>query len=279
MAIDTHTHFYDPNRTQGVPWPPSDNELLYRTVLPPHLKTLAEPVGITGTVVVEASPWVDDNQWILDLAEKEPYIVGFVGNLDPDSDTFDADLDRLSENPIFRGIRIGRGHLQGGALARSGVRRLADNDLSLDILAGPDQLSLVADLARKLPDMRIVLNHVAHVPIDGLTPDAAWIDGLHAVAEFPQVFCKVSGMVEMAKKSPAPVEMAYYAPTMDHLWEILGEDRLIYGSNWPVCERAVDYATVYRIAEEYFASIGSEALKKVFYSNPTLAYGIRERTG
>ena len=272
MFIDTHTHFYDPGRPQGVPWPPSDNELLYRTVLPRHLKAFAEPVGITGTVVVEASPWVEDNQWILDLAEKDPYIVGFVGNLDPASDTFDAHLDRLSENPIFRGIRVGREHIQNEALAESGVRRLAEKDLSLDILAGPEQLRLVSNLARSLPDLRIILNHVVHVPIDGLTPDATWIEGLHAIAQFPQVFCKVSGMVEMAKTSPAPAAMSYYAPTMDHLWQILGEDRLVYGSNWPVCERAADYATVFGITQEYFSGIGAEAMEKVFWRNAKSAY-------
>ncbi len=275
--IDTHTHFYDPDRPQGIPWPPADNELLYRTVLPQHLKALAEPLGVTGTVVVEASPWVEDNQWILDLADSDPYILGFVGNLDPYADTFNEDLDRLSKRPFFRGIRVGRNHLEKDDLARSGIHRLSEKGLSLDILAGPEQLFQVSRLAENLPELKIVLNHVAHVPINGLMPDAVWIDGLHAVAKHPGVYCKVSGMVEMARQSPAPVEMPYYAPTMDHLFEILGETRLIFGSNWPVCERAAEYATVFRIAEEYFAGISSEALEKVFWRNAEEAYGIKKR--
>ena len=72
MIIDTHTHFYDPTRPEGVPWPPADNELLYRTVLPEHHRALAVPEGVTGTVVVEASAWLADNQWILDLAADDP---------------------------------------------------------------------------------------------------------------------------------------------------------------------------------------------------------------
>ena len=72
MIIDTHTHFYDPTRPEGVPWPPADNELLYRTVLPEHHRALAAPEGVTGTVVVEASAWLADNQWILDLAAADP---------------------------------------------------------------------------------------------------------------------------------------------------------------------------------------------------------------
>ena len=277
MIIDTHTHFYDPDRPQGVPWPPADNELLYRTVLPHHLKALAKPLGVTGTVVVEASPWVEDNQWILDLADNDPYIVGFVGNLDPYADTFNEDLVRLSESSVFRGIRVGRSHLENDDLARSGIRKLSETGLSLDVLAGPEQLLLVSRLAENLPELKIVLNHVAHVPINGLMPNAEWIDGIHAVAKHPRVYCKVSGMVEMARKSPAPAAMSYYAPTMDHLWEILGETRLIFGSNWPVCERAADYATVFRIAEEYFSGISSEALQKVFSGNAEEAYGITKR--
>ena len=71
MIIDTHTHFYDPTRPQGVPWPPKENQLLYRTVLPADAQALAAPVGVTGTVVVEASAWLEDNQWILDLAAND----------------------------------------------------------------------------------------------------------------------------------------------------------------------------------------------------------------
>ena len=83
MIIDTHTHFYDPSRPEGVPWPGPDNELLYRTVLPADYRQFAEPEGVTGTVVVEASGWLEDNQWILDLAEEDPFIVGLVGHIDP----------------------------------------------------------------------------------------------------------------------------------------------------------------------------------------------------
>ena len=78
MIIDTHTHFYDPTRPQGVPWPGPDEELLYRRVLPEDHRALAAPEGVTGTVVVEASAWLEDNQWILDLAAQTPWIVGLV---------------------------------------------------------------------------------------------------------------------------------------------------------------------------------------------------------
>ena len=88
MIIDTHTHFYDPFRPQGVPWPEKDDEILYRRALPEDYKALAVPEGVTGTVMVECSPWVEDNQWVLDLAATDPFIVGLVGHLEPDDPDF-----------------------------------------------------------------------------------------------------------------------------------------------------------------------------------------------
>ena len=104
--VDTHTHFYDPTRAQGVPWPAPSEKQLYRTVLPPEFRKLAEPLGIRGTVLVEASPWVEDNQWLLDLAAREPFILGVVGNLDPLAVDFAANVARFAKNPKFRGIRV-----------------------------------------------------------------------------------------------------------------------------------------------------------------------------
>ena len=94
--IDTHTHFYDPTRPQGVPWPPKDDSVLYRRVLPRDFRALAEPLGITGTVVVEASPWEEDNQWILDLAAQDPFLLGLVGHLKPGRPEF---RDNSSASP------------------------------------------------------------------------------------------------------------------------------------------------------------------------------------
>ena len=90
-----------------MPWPPPDNKLLYRTVLPKHYKDLARPEGITGTVVVEASAWLEDNRWILDLASEDTFIMGLVGHIDPNRDEFGAELARFAAKPLFRGIRCG----------------------------------------------------------------------------------------------------------------------------------------------------------------------------
>lgn len=274
MIIDTHTHFYDPTRPQGVPWPRPQEKALYRQVLPEHCKALAVPEGVTGTVVVEASAWVEDNQWILDLAAKEPFIVGFVGHLEAGRKGFAEHLERFAANPLFRGIRLGGATIrelgQPGLL--EDLQRLAAKDLELDLLLGPADLSAAAALAARMPELRIVLNHVAGVRIDERAPDPAWVEGLQRVAGYPNVFCKVSGLVENTGQRPAPADVAYYTPTLDALWQAFGEDRLIYGSNWPVCEPFASYGAVQRLVTAYFRGKSVEASEKYFWKNALMAY-------
>ena len=274
MIIDTHTHFYDPTRPEGVPWPDPNDKVLYRRVLPVDYKALAVPQGVSGTVVVEASEWVEDNQWILDLAADELFIVGFVGNLQPGSKDFGSSLERFSANPLFRGIRP-RGANIGNFekdIFLTDIEKLAAKDLEIDLLIGPEGLPDVAFLASRIPELRIVINHIAGVRIDGKLPDPMWTEGMQMAAEHPNVYCKVSGLVESAQESPAPDDIGYYTPTLDVLWDVFGEDHLIYGSNWPVSEHFADYATVQRIVMEYFKTKGQEATEKYFWKNAKAAY-------
>ena len=274
MIIDTHVHFYDPTRPRGVPWPSPDDEVLYRRVLPEHYKALAVPQGITGAVIVEASEWAEDNQWILDLAADDPFIVGFVGNLQPGSEDFGGNLERFAADPLFRGIRPRGADLKsiGEGTFLADIENLAAKDLELDVLVGPEGVSDVAVLAERIPDLRIVINHVAIVRIDGKAPDAVWVEGMQRAAEYPLVYCKVSGLVETTARRPPPADVGYYAPTLDVLWEAFGEDRLVYGSNWPVSERFADYATVQRIVTEYFEGKGKDVAEKYFWKNAKAAY-------
>lgn len=274
MIIDTHTHFYDPTRPEGVPWPNPNDDLLYRTVMPNDYKKLAVPEGVTGTVVVEASKWVEDNQWILDLAANEPFIVGFVGNLNPNDADFEDNLNRFSANPLFRGIRLGGGHLQslGDADFLKNIEQLAKKELTLDLLINPDALRNVPALVEHTPTMRVVINHIAGVRVDGNPPDAAWVSAIQEVARYPNVYCKVSGLVEHTGQTPAPEDVTYYTPTIDVLWKAFGEDRLIYGSNWPVSERFAQYKVVQKIVNDYFSPKDDEVKAKFFWQNAKTAY-------
>ena len=273
MIIDTHTHFYDPIRPEGVPWPNPNDEVLYRRVMPEDYKALAIPEGATGTVVVEASKWLEDNQWILDLAAEESFIVGFVGHLEPTVD-FEDNLNRFSANPLFRGIRLGSGHLQaiGDQTFLASIEKLAAKELTLDLLINPEALSILPTLVEHTPEIRIVINHIAGVPISEQPPDPAWVSAIHEVARYPNIYCKVSGLAEHTGQIPAPTNVAYYTPTIDILWDAFGEDRLIYGSNWPVSERFAPYKVVQQIVNAYFSAKGEAVKAKFFWQNAKAAY-------
>ena len=272
--IDTHTHFYDPTRPQGVPWPAPSEKQLYRTVLPPDFRKLAEPLGIRGTVVVEASPWVEDNQWLLDLAAREPFILGIVGNLDPLAADFAANLARFAKNPKFRGIRVaGTQFIEHGKSTAylDSIKRLADAGLSLDLNGPSAYLPHIPALIRAVPGLRIIIDHVGSAG-DPQTLTPAWRDGIRAASENDAAFCKVSALPEQAKCAPgkAPTDTDYYRPILDAVWSAFGEKRIIFGSNWPVSDRGTTLDKVLQIVRPYFAEKG--ATKQYFTDNARSAY-------
>jgi L-fuconolactonase len=277
-VIDTHTHFYDPTRPQGVPWPPK-NSTLHRPVYPKDWLAVAAPHGVRETIVVEASQWVEDNQWVLDLAKTEKSIIGLVGNLDPRDAAFAENLKRFAGNPLFRGIRW-RGDLVKVDAADDTVLKaaklLADHDLELDVNGPPAVLSHAVALAKQIPALRIVINHLGGSgdPKD-LRPE--WKENVKTAAAQKNVFMKVSALVEQVKgaEGKAPTDTAYYLPVLDHLWECFGEDRVIYGSNWPVSDRGASYDVVFKIVSEYFGAKSAEAAEKYFWKNALIAYGIK----
>lgn len=275
--LDAHTHFYDPTRPQGVPWPGKGDALLYRPVLPEEFRKLVRPHNVTGTMVIEASPWVEDNQWLLDLAAKDPFLVGIVGNLDPLGTDFAKHLGRFARQRRLRGIRIGHGAVHKGLDDRrflQAMRLLVDHDLELDVNGGPDMPASVARLARLVPDLRIVINHAANLRIDGKTPPDAWLKGMRDAARYRHVYCKVSALVEGTGRTDrtAPRDPAFYRPVLDALWDIWGVNRLIYASNWPVSERFASYATLFAVVQAFFADKGRQAQENFYAANARVAY-------
>ena len=274
MVIDTHTHLYDPTRPQGVPWPSKDNALLYRTVLPTHYKALAEPHGITGTVVVEASKWLEDNAWVLDLAADEPFIVGLVGHIEPGRPEFGAELGRFAANPLLRGIRCGAAYFEDvekGSLLQD-LALLAERDLELDVLARMAQAEAVVAVAQRLPGLRIVLNHTAHMPVDGGPVKPEWLEAYGRLAAEPNVHLKVSAVLEQSLVQPAPTDLKTYRPGLDAMFDAFGEDRVIYGSNWPVSDRASSFSDALGVVKAYYEAKGSAIADKYFGGNSKRVY-------
>src|SRR5690349_19779284 len=164
--IDTHIHLFDPRRPQGVPWPEKDNAVLYKPALPERYRKIAGPLGVKGAIEVEASPWLEDNQWVLDVAAKDNFMVGTVGDLEPGKPEFRQHLERFHKNPLYRGIRYGNlwGRNMTEQLARpefiADVKALAGAGLEMDT-ANPNP-ALLGDLVRltdRVPELRLVIDH------------------------------------------------------------------------------------------------------------------------
>ncbi len=269
--IDTHTHFYDPTRAQGVPWPPRTDEVLYRTRLPQDFKIHCGDLNVVGTVVVEASEWVGDNQWILDLAKTNPAIVGFVGHLVPGKPEFADNLRRFAADPLFRGLRIRSNDLKRIAepAVAADLKRVADLDLSIDTLGGAAILEPTLRLSRLLPGLRIVIDHFPFSEWDA--NPAAMRPALLELGRRPNVFAKISNVVRRVKGELID-DPAHYRPALETLCELFGPDRVVYGSNWPVSDRVAPYATVHRVVADYFASKDRATAEKYFWRNSAAAY-------
>jgi len=274
VIIDTHVHFWDTRRPEGVSWPPKTDALLYRPVLPAEYSALVRPPGVTGAVIIEASSWLEDNQWILDLVKDNPLFVGYVGHLNPGTDDFRTQLARFSKNRLFRGIRVAGADLVKGIpqpLFLDDLKRLADADLMMDALGNASMVGPLTTIAEKIPNLRIVIDHMPVEP-PGWKPDT-----MRELARHPQVYCKVSTVLKRVA-GKVPEDPASYKASLDELWDIFGPDRVMYGSNWPVSLNLAPYPTVFNIVKQYVAGRGAADSEKYFAKNSKACYKWIDRT-
>jgi len=279
--VDAHVHFYDPSRPQGVPWPAPSETALYQPTYPARYLESVRPLAVDGVVVVEASPWLEDNLWLLRVGDDHPLVMGVVGNIPPGHPDFRAAVGRFSRHPLFRGIRIGSGSLPrllDNAQMFADLKFLAGSDLALDILlSGSPVFDEIARLSGLLPDLRIVLGHLPIAAPAGETARAKFQEGLRGLARCPKVYGKVSGVARRVD-GQVPADAAFYKPALDELWEIFGPERVIYASNWPVSDLVAPYATIFRIVRDYLAPKDRETVDRFFWKNSLAAYKWRERS-
>jgi len=277
--IDTHIHLYDTTRPQGLPWPPKDDEVLYRPVLTEHFDKVSDENGINATVIVEASKWIPDNQWVLDLVKHDPNrYIGLVGSLEIGTPDFKKHLTKLSKDGRFVGIRMrerpgGDSFFENEAVW-SDLQLLSDRNQTLDVLMFQYSLDDVDMISKRLPKLKILINHVAGADIEGKPADPKWIAAVQKVAKNPNVNCKISGLFQQSHRQPSPKNLSFYKPELDVLWEAFGEDRLIYGSNWPVTMRGGTYGEYLAVVKGFFTDKSRAAREKFFFKNALKFYGL-----
>jgi L-fuconolactonase len=274
VTIDAHQHFwrYDPVQ---YPWIPQGSTL-HADRLPADLAPLLERAGIDGTVAVQARQSVEESRWLLGLADESPLIKGVVGWVDLRSPTVERELSELAAHPRFRGVRhVAQDEpddfLRGDAFQR-GIARLADHGLTYDLLIFPRQLPAAIDLVRRFPAQPFVLDHLAKPPIKSgaLSP---WREGIRELAACPNVLCKVSGMVTEADHTAwQPVDLQ---PYLDVVLEAFGAKRLMYGSDWPVCLLASDYARQHAVTDDYFKALSAAERDAIMGANAIRFYGLK----
>ena len=277
--IDTHIHLFDPTRPQGVPWPEKNDAVLFKPALPDRYRKLTAGLNVVGAIELECSPWLEDNQWVLDVAAKDPILVGTVGDLEPDKPEFPKQLERFHRNPLFLGIRYGNlwGHNLGKQVSNpsfvSGLRALADAGLTLDT-ANPDP-PLIAAIVRvtdHVPSLRVVIDHLPQLdpPADPKVRRELEANLLE-LGKRPQVYVKVSEVLRRVN-GRVPQGLDFYRDRLDELWNVFGAERLIYGSDWPNSDHWGSYAEVLSVVREYFAAKGRAVAEQYFWKNSVAAY-------
>ena len=281
-AIDTHIHLFDPNRPGGIPWPSADDPIRSKPTYPERFRSVASAHGVAGAVVVECSPRIEDNQWVLDIAAKDSSVVGLVGFLDAGQPGFGEDLERFSKNPLFRGIRYG--NLWGRSLAEQlsnpqfiqDMGLAAEADLSLDT-ANPDLVLLEAmlRLADRVPELRMVVDHLPKIQL--AAAERPRYEGiLREFSARPQTYVKISAVL-LRRNGNVSYDLDDYRGTIDQIASAFGEDRVMFGSDWPNSDPLGTYAQVLGIVREYFATKGRDAQEKYFRLNGMAAYRWVER--
>ncbi len=273
-GIDAHQHFwqYDPVEYD---WINQDMQRLQGDFLPQDLMPLLDEANMDGCVAVQARQTEAENEFLLGLAKDSPQVMGVVGWLDLKADNLEEQLDHYQGDAFFKGIRhIVQGEPDPEFIIHPdfvrGVRQLGKAGLTYDILVFERQFPAVLAFLEQCPDQPFVLDHIGKPEISG-SPSRTWTEGIQVMAGHPNVYCKVSGMVTEADWSNWSTDD--FKPYLDVVFEAFGPERLMYGSDWPVCLLAADnYQQVIGLVEYYIADYSAPEKAAFFGGNAERFY-------
>jgi L-fuconolactonase len=276
MKIDSHQHFwqYSP---EEYGWISDDMSVLKRDFLPADLYKELRANGLDGSVAVQARQTLQETEWLIKMAEEHYFIKGVVGWLDIQDPKFKHQVEKYSRRNKLVGIRhVVQDEPDDRFMLRSefvaGIRLLENYDLVYDILIFERQLPATLELVSRFPHQRFVLDHIGKPKIsyNMLEP---WKSQITELAQFPDVYCKVSGMVTEADwKNWKKDDLK---PYLDTVFEVFGPDKIMFGSDWPVCTVAASYDNVFGIVSDYIEQLSSEEKEKVFGLNAARIYNLK----
>ncbi|MFM7074574.1 MAG: amidohydrolase family protein [Planctomycetaceae bacterium] len=277
MRIDAHQHFWRYSAEQ-YPWIGPGMERLARDFLPADLAPLLEAGGIAGTVAVQARQSLEETRWLLELADGHGFIRGVVGWVDLRSTHVADQLARFAGHPRFVGVRhvvqdeADPRFLLGEAFLH-GLARVAEAGLVYDLLVLAPQLPAAAEMVALRPGQPFVLDHLAKPPIAAARLDP-WRDDIRALARHPHVSCKLSGMVTEARLRQWRRED--FLPYMETALEAFSPERLMFGSDWPVCTLSGEYAEVAGIVDDFLGRLAPAERAAIEGGTAARVYGLSD---
>ena len=244
--------------------------------LPADLLPLMSIAGIKGTVAVQARQCLEESTWLLQLADEYPFIQAIVGWVDLSSDRVVEQLEQFAQHPKFRGVRhVVHDEPDDNFMLResflNGLRQLKRFGLTYDLLLFPRHLPIACTVVNRFMDQRFVLDHIAKPPIRAgeMQP---WERDLKRLATFPNVFCKISGLVTEAHWRSWTAQD--FEPYLDVVLNAFGPSRLMIGSDWPVCTLAADYTSVINLESDFISRLSGDEQHAILEKNPIDCYSI-----
>ncbi len=282
LRVDAHHHLWDLT-VRPMPWiDPVDMATIARTFDVADLAEVTARAGVAHTVVVEAASVVEETEELLALAAREPLISGVVGFVDLTAPDVGAQIDRLRALPggdRLVGIRSPvQDEPDPNWLLRpeviEGLRAVAARGLVYDLLLLPPQIEAAIGAAAQVSDGRFVVDHLAKPGIVDRQWEP-WASAIAALADHEHVCCKLSGMVTEADWGHWTIDDL--RPYAAHAIEQFGPDRILFGTDWPVCTLAAPYDTVVDVAEQLTASLSDSERAAIFGGNATRVYALEHR--
>ena len=267
MRIDSHQHFWKFNPVRDA-WIGASMGKIAKDFLPQHLGPLLQESRFNGCVAVQADQSETETEFLLDLAQRHSFIKGVVGWVDLCANDLSERLSFYSKNPLFKGVRhILQAEKEGYMAKKSfikGIGLLKDFNLTYDILIYPHQLEETIELVKKNPNQPFVLDHLAKPYIKDKKIEK-WADHIKQLAAYKNVNCKLSGLLTEGDWSHW--KASDFSDYLSVVMEGFGQDRLMFGSDWPVCLLAGSYQHVLRIVEDFIKDLSQSDKNKIMGEN------------
>jgi L-fuconolactonase len=277
MRLDAHQHFWYYNSAEHV-WMTDKMEVLKRDYLPKDLKPLLHSIGFDGTIAVQARQVLQETEWLLELSNQYEFIKGIVGWVDVRSSDIRTQLEKYSQHPKFKGVRhVVHDEPDDNFMLlpefQRGIAALKDFNLTYDLLLFYRHLPVAVKLVEKFPEHPFVVDHISKPAIKDkmISP---WKEDIEELATYDNVYCKLSGMVTETHWRQWEVEE--FKPYLDIVIGAFGPERVMIGSDWPVCTLSGDYQSVMNIVMDYVQQFPAETQKKILGGNCARFYGVTE---